>query len=67
MTRFKVYITCRDGGCGWGETGQQAEMTFLTNTPSEAAIQAGIHIPGGWVVTKITETTDDFYIRHIHD
>lgn len=57
---MKLYrLECVDGGFGWGETGQEAEMC----APSEEFVKQ--NIPGGWTYKLVGDTTENFFLRHL--
>ena len=55
----KYLLTCKDGGYGWGETGQRAEMC----APDEEYVKQ--HIPGGWEFQCLGVTFDRFFLKHL--
>lgn len=62
---FKFRLMCRDGGSGWGNTGQVAHMCAPGNTLDDATAYVKQHVPGGWSFKLIGPTKDRFYLKHL--
>lgn len=65
MTHWKFLLTCKDGGYGWGETGDRAEMCALGATQEIAAEFVRRNIPGGWSMECLGKTEDTYYLRNL--
>ena len=65
MQSYLFLLECIDGGYGWGETGQRAQMTAKGSTIKEAKEYIKRHIPGGWKFKLMGKTRETFFLKHL--
>jgi len=66
MQIYGFYLHCRDGGAGWGETGDKAYMERHANDEESAITSCNRHIPGGWDMVSLGVVGNkNLYLRHL--
>lgn len=61
MKKYIFLQCCKDGGWGWGETGQISIHVIERGTAQDAEDVMRSYLPGGWMYVRIDNLVPGLY------